>query len=249
MWSLLGGLLGGALLGGSSIFGSLIGANSSDNAARKAYDAQKETNELNYQMFKENQQWMEHMSNTAHQREVQDLREAGLNPILSATGGSGASTPSLATPTAVSPGSPIADKSTLYQGMISGVIDSINTASKIGSTIAGVQKAFSETKKNDIEAVKILKEIKFEVGKRHLPAFVYNALSGAFRDSREGQKMAFDALKALMSSTASQVKILKQNYFNSTRDLPPANRPVSISSPDDSVQLERMLNTAPNRPY
>lgn len=47
----------------------------------------------NTQLQKQAQNWSTQMASTAHQLEVSDMRKAGLNPILSATGGSGASAP------------------------------------------------------------------------------------------------------------------------------------------------------------
>lgn len=49
--------------------------------------SQAKTMQFNAEQAQLDRDWQEYMSNTAHQREIADLKAAGLNPVLSANGG------------------------------------------------------------------------------------------------------------------------------------------------------------------
>lgn len=73
----------GWLSAGLGLLGNIFSARSAESGASAA-------NAANAAEAQKNRDFQLMMSSTAHQREVEDLRKAGLNPILSAMGGSGA---------------------------------------------------------------------------------------------------------------------------------------------------------------
>lgn len=113
------------VLGGSSVssaqqlsnnfanqMSSVLGI-SRENSAFNAAQAEEQRNwssreaelqrQFNAAEAAKNRDWQERLSNTAHQREVKDLMAAGLNPVLSAMNGNGASVTSGSTASASVP--------------------------------------------------------------------------------------------------------------------------------------------------
>lgn len=76
------------------LIGSAIQTAGSIYTNKKNLQAQQQQNQQNIAIAAMNNATQIDMANTAHQREIKDLRAAGLNPLLSAQGG-GASVPQL----------------------------------------------------------------------------------------------------------------------------------------------------------
>lgn len=132
------GLLSSVVSAGGSILGGILGDS-----------AQQSANAQNIELARENREWAERMSNTAYQRKVVDLKEAGINPML-AIGGGGASTPT-ATSATVQPS----------QQLATGIANSAQSmiAYKLGE---------SQVKKTEAETDRIKGLTPFEIKEKEL---------------------------------------------------------------------------------
>lgn len=165
VWGAIAGAVGGVA---SSIIGSRSSSKANQAAAaaqEREIEMQRETNAMQIAEALKNREFQYEMSSSAHQREIRDLRAAGLNPILSA-GGSGASTPAGNMPDLESPGRGLtantnsanqvrlgqqAQQLQVWQNVVDGFVKQAN----INQANTQAQKNEAETRKANAETLNV----------------------------------------------------------------------------------------------
>lgn len=115
-------------------------------ANRQNTKYQQHVNDVNWQIAAQNNATQIEMANTAHQREVADLRAAGLNPILSA-GGSGSAVPSL---------QQARQDAAQVQNPLSGLS---NNVSQVSRFLGESYRTNLEQAKEDVQATKLANKV------------------------------------------------------------------------------------------
>lgn len=118
----------------------------------------KGTNKTNLEIARQQMEFQERMSNTSYQRGVEDMRKAGLNPILAYSQG-GASSPPGATTRVENAMAPLASGASQAAGLVGGIMQQIQSAESANLMHQQAAKAASETMDVQLNSARLAAEI------------------------------------------------------------------------------------------
>jgi len=202
---LFGGTLGPILNAGIAAIpgvGQYIGNQETNQANVQIAD---NTNAMNQANAREQMAFQERMSNTAHQREVEDLKKAGLNPILAAQGGASTPAGAAGTASAAQLKNPAEGVSDQLVKAISVALQAEQTSSQAKLNSAQADLVRAQTGKTGVDT---------EVAKKGIPEAeakmsVWQAIKDMFRSANQ-----VNAAKGRSDAADKAARKLKMRYYD-----------------------------------
>lgn len=189
----------------SSIFGGLFGSANNDNT--NAYNLQiaRETNEQNYKMFHEQQDWQEKMWNMVNEyntpvEQAERLRAAGINPaaLLGSNGGNGVVASSLPSSPSANPAVAAQMRPYDYSPMFEGI------SRQIGS--------FLVNQNQDIENKMKAVELSFKLEEKRQELLTKKAEYDEILSRKDLNNSEKDHYRTLSSQIDQQMSIIDVTY-------------------------------------
>lgn len=189
-----------------------------DQAVTAIVQAADAANQMafNYQQADKNRKFQQYMSSTSHQREVEDLKKAGLNPILSVSGGGGASTPS-------------------GNAATTGLGNVASTALQAKRLTEEIKNINAQTKKTNTEERILQKNVPIADAQKNvteiiLSPYTQNTAKGALEKLGGYEKGAKGLVPTLIGKAVNSAKSLNQtknNIFNKVKGIMNTYAPTS----------------------